>query len=150
MQRQGGPDVRVKYFDVPPFDPSADLRDREPMRAILEPAPSSNWVDVFVELLETADPMVRRSHPVLLDALITFFPAPEEARGTAILLKGLVQETNEAYRKRGFGDPGQVQKRKAIHSELQKLAASLNSEQPVEPNALGASPFARPKGGEKP
>lgn len=43
MQRSGGPDIKVKYFDVPPLDPSADLRRSEPMRAVLDPEPGSNW-----------------------------------------------------------------------------------------------------------
>jgi hypothetical protein len=31
MRRSGGPDIKVKYFDVSPLDPGADLRPTEPM-----------------------------------------------------------------------------------------------------------------------
>ncbi|WP_413624571.1 hypothetical protein [Luteibacter sp. Lutesp34] len=119
------------------------------MRAILEPPPSSNWSDVFAELLETADPSVRQSHPILLGALITFFPAADVARKTATLLKSLVAETNEAYRKRGFSGPEHAHVRELRHVELEKLAASLNGEQPPDVGSLGNSPFARPHSGKE-
>ena len=65
MQRSGGPDIKVKYFDVPPLDVTADLRRSEPMRAVLEPEPGANWTDLFYELLQTTDGLVTRSHPVI-------------------------------------------------------------------------------------
>jgi hypothetical protein len=55
MQRSGAPDVRIKYFDVPPLEGGADLRRAEPMWAMLDPPPSANWVDLFHELIDEAD-----------------------------------------------------------------------------------------------
>lgn len=47
MQRTRGPDVKVKYFDVPPLDPTADLRRTELMRAVIEPEPGANLTNLF-------------------------------------------------------------------------------------------------------
>lgn len=126
MQRSGGPDIKVKYFDVPPLDPTADLRRSEPMRAVLEPEPGGNWMDVFYELLRTADPLIVRSHPVIERGTIVFAPEVEEANGTCILLKRLVLDVNTAYRSRGFGSLQDTEARKAQRDALAALADSLN------------------------
>jgi len=126
MQRSGGPDIKVKYFDVPPLDPTADLRRTEPMRAVLEPVPGANWVDIFYELLHTADPLVARSHPVIDDGAIVFSPSVEEANGTCILVKRLVLDVNAVYRTRGFGSPEALEARRKHREALAALAETLN------------------------
>jgi hypothetical protein len=126
MQRSGGPDIRVKFFDVPPLDPSADLRRTEPMRAVLEPQPGGNWTDVFYELLRTADPLIIRSHPVIEHGAIVFAPEVEEANGTCILLKRLVMDVNTTYRTQGFGSPEDMAARRRHRDALAALADSLN------------------------
>lgn len=132
MQRSGGSDIKVKYFDVPPLDPAADLRRSEPMRAVLEPAPGGNWKDVFYELLQTADALIARSHPVVDDGAIVFSPTVDEATGTCILLKRLVLDVNTAYRSRGFGSPEDLDARKAQRTALAALAESLNRDDPQD------------------
>ena len=126
MQRSGGPDIKVKYFDVPPLDPIADPRRSEPMRAVLEPVPGANWVDIFYELLHTADPLVTRSHPVIDDGAVVFSPSVEEANGTCILLKRLVMDANSLYRTRGGGSPENIEARRKHREALAALADALN------------------------
>nr|WP_063573074.1 hypothetical protein [Luteibacter rhizovicinus] len=126
MQRSGGPDIRVKYFDVPPLDPTADLRRTEPMRAVLEPEPGGNWTDVFYELLGTADSLVIRAHPVIDDGAIVFAPTVEEANGTCILLKRLVMDVNTVYRSRGVGSAEDMEARRKHREALAALDETLN------------------------
>lgn len=126
MQRSGGPDIKVKYFDVPPLDTTADLRRSEPMRAVLEPEPGANWADLFYELLQTADGLITRSHPVIERGAIVFAPTVEEANGTCILLKRLVMDVNSTYRTRGFGSPETMEARQKHRAALAALADTLN------------------------
>ena len=126
MQRSGGPDIKVRYFDVPPLDLSADLRRSEPMRAVLEPEPGSNWVDLFYEFIHTSNALLIRAHPVIDDGAIVFSPDVDAARGTCILLKKLVAEVNARYRTRGFASPDDLQSREGHREKLAALAEALN------------------------
>jgi hypothetical protein len=126
MQRTGGPDIRVKFFDVPPLDPTADLRRTELMRAVLEPKPGANWTDLFYELLMTADGLITRSYPVIELGAVVFSPQVEDANGTCILLKRLLMDVNTTYRSRGFGSSEDIEARQIHRDALAALAERLN------------------------
>lgn len=125
MQRTGGPDIRVKFFDVPPLDPTADLRRTELMRAVLEPKPGANWTDLY-ELLMTADGLITRSYPVIELGAVVFSPQVEDANGTCILLKRLLMDVNTTYRSRGFGSSKDIEARQVHRDALAALAETLN------------------------
>jgi len=126
MQRSGAPDIRVKYFDVPPFEGSADLRRAEPLWAILDPAPSANWTDLFHEMVEEADPLLRAAHPRIEQGHVVFSPEAARANGTCILLKSMVLDVNSKYRVKGFGSEQHAAWRRQEHAALQQVADQLN------------------------
>jgi len=128
MQRSGAPDVRVKYFDVPPLEGGADLRRAEPMWAILDPPPSANWTDLFHDLVAEADPLLRSAHPRIEEGHVVFSPEAARANGTCILLKSLVLDVNSKYRLRGFGNEEHAAWRRQEHAALQRVAGQLNTE----------------------